>query len=197
MSRNAKGSLIKPRLEGLEERIQPASPLVPNSTITVPSFLLNGAVAPLAAPLNNMSNDMKSAAADLKTQFSNLQTNTLPSPGSSQGAEQVVGKMIADWQRILNDSAAITATANVDMTFIRTAAFTELQAGNAADAVLLLFGPMIGFEPTSAITNPVSQANSTLTDLMLQSIVNQNLHTVNSSVDLTVPISQEVIAPAF
>lgn len=196
MSRNSNVSFVKPRLEALEERVQP-SPLVSSSTATVPSFLLNGAVAPLATPLNNMINDMNSAASDLKTQFSNLQTNTLPTPGSFDGAQQVTGKMIADWQRILNDSAAITATSNVDMAFIREAAFTEFQQGNATDAILLVFGPLIGFDPTSAITNPVSQANSIVTNATLQSIVNQNLHSVNSLVDTTVPISQLTVAPSF
>jgi hypothetical protein len=143
-----------------------------------------------------MVNDMNSAASDLKTQFSNLRANTPPT-NTSNGAEQALGKMTGDWQRILSDQAAIIATSNAEVNFIHSAAIAEFQEGDLSDAVILFVGPLLGINPTSALITPVGQAISIVNDPTLQSIVNQNLHTVNTHVDSTVPISQLTVAPSF
>jgi hypothetical protein len=182
MNRN-KVSFVKPMLEELEDRVQP-------------SFLLSGTVGTLATPLNNMVNDMNSASTDLQTQF-NLIKNATPPANTFAGAEAIEAKAVGDWQRILNDSASINATVNADMSFIRAVAFAELSTGDATDALVLTFGTVLGINPTSALTNTVSQANSILTNPTLQNIINTNLHTLNSHVDSTTPIAQVTVTPSF
>ncbi len=174
----------KPRLEQLEERDQP-------------SFLLGtNAVQQLATPLNNMVKDMQSASTDLQAQFTLIKNNTPPT-NTFAGAEQVADKAIGDWQRILNDAASIKATSAADLAFIRAVAFAEFQAGDSLDLVILTFGPLIGFNPTKPLTDAVDQANKILNDPTLQSIVNTNLHTLNTHIDSTLPISQVTVAPTF
>lgn len=185
MSRTANRHSAKPVLEQLEERAQPSI------------LLFGNTVQSMAQPLNNMVKDMQAAQADLKTQFGNLQTNTLPPPGSFNGAEQVLVKMVGDWQRILNDSAAVKAISSVDLNVINNIAFSEFASGDTTDLFILAFGPLFGFTPTKAISDTVTEANGILNDPTLNNIVNTNLHTVNADVDTTVPISQLVIAPTF
>jgi len=139
---------------------------------------------------------MKSASTDLQAQFALIKNNTAPA-NTFAGAEVVADKAVADWQRILNDSAAINATVNADTTFISAVAFAELSEGDATDALLVFFGPLIGFNPTTALTNTVTQANNILNDPTLQNIVNTNLHSLDSFVDSTTPIAQVTVTPSF
>ncbi|HEY7152480.1 MAG TPA: hypothetical protein VH575_00840 [Gemmataceae bacterium] len=183
MIRNRTTHFVKPMLEQLEERAQP-------------SFLLSGAVQQLATPLNNMVKDMQSAQTDLNTQFTLIKNGTAPA-NTFAGAETTAAKAIADWQRILNDSAAITATSNADLAFIRAAAFAVAGEGDPTDAIILFIGPLIGFNPTSALTTPVTQANNIVNDPTLQMIVNTNLHSLNMFVDSTTPISGVTVTPTF
>ncbi len=183
MSRGMNTRLVKPILERLEDRIQP-------------SFLLNGAVQQLVTPLNNIVSDMKAASTDLQAQFTLIKNNTAPT-NTFAGAEVVADKAVADWQRILNDSSAIKAIVNAELTFIRAAAFAEAAAGDSTDAVLLFLGPLIGLDPTKALSDTVTQSNTILNDPTLQGIVNTNLHTLNTHVDSTTPISQETFPVTF
>lgn len=189
MSCTSNVHFAKPMLEKLEDR-------------ALLSFLLSGnAVSQLATPLNNMVSDMKSAASDLKTQFNIIQTQTPPGTGplglTFNGAEQVTGKMIADWQRILSDQAAVKTLSSNYQTAIGIIALAEFQEGDALDLIILDFGSLIGVHPLASLTSIVNQADSIATDSTLLNIVGQNLHTVNSYVDSTLPISQEVVTPSF
>ena len=183
MSRTLNVHFAKPMLEKLEDR-------------ALPSFLLNGAVQQLVTPLNNIVSDMKSASTDLQAQFTLIKNNTAPA-NTFAGAEVVETKAVADWQRILSDSAVITANVNADVAFIHAAAFAELSEGDTTDAILLTFGPLLGFNPLSSLTSTVNQANNILNNSTLQSIVNTNLHSLNSFVDSTTPISQVTVAPSL
>lgn len=186
MSRNSNVRFVKPRLEELEERAQP-------------SFLLGtNAVQQLAEPLNNMVTDMNNAATDLKAQFAAIQANNAASGTNTYaGAEKVETMAVGDWQRILNDSAAIKATVNADMNFIQTAAFAEFQAGDSLDLAVLLFGHFVGLEPTKPLSDAVTQATDIFNDPTLQNIVGTNLHTVNFHVENTTPISGVTVPPKF
>lgn len=184
MSRASTARFVKPTLEQLEERSQPSV------------LLFGNGVQQLAQPLNNMVSDMKSASTDLQSQF-NLIKNVQAPANTFPGAEVTANKAVADWQRILNDSAAIKATVNADLLFIRAVAFSEFQAGDPTDLIILTFGPLLGFNPTKALTDTVTQANNILNDPTLQSIVNTNLHSLNTFVDSTTPISQETFPVTF
>jgi hypothetical protein len=183
MNRTSKVHFAKPILEKLEDR-------------ALPSFLLNGAVQQLVTPLNNIVSDMKSASTDLQAQFTLIKNGTAPA-NTFAGAEVAADNAVADWQRILNDSAAIKAIVNSELTFIRAAAFAEAAAGDTTDAILLFLGPLLGVDPTKALSDTVTQASNILNDQTLQGIVNTNLHTLNSHVDSTTPISQVTVSPSF
>ena len=184
MSRNSNVRFFKPMLEKLEDR-------------ALPSFLLSGnAVSQLATPLNNMVNDMKSASTDLQAQFTLIKNNTAPA-NTFAGAEVVANMAISDWQRILNDSAAIKALSGAYQNAISTIVFAEFQGGDSLDLIILNFGSFFGLHPLKPLTDPVTQANNILTDPTLQNIVNTNLHNLNSHVDSTTPIAQETVTPSF
>lgn len=184
MSRNLSVRFAKPMLEKLEDR-------------ALPSFLMSSnIVADLAKPLNNMVTDMKSASTDLQAQFTLIKNNTAPT-NAFPGAEVVADQAVADWQRILNDSASIKAVVNAETAFIRAAAFAELSTGDTTDAILLFFGPLLGFDPLKALTSTVTQADTILNDPTLQNIINTNLHTLNGHVDSTTPIAQVTVTPTL
>jgi hypothetical protein len=180
---NANVRSFQPMLEKLEDRAQP-------------SFLLAGAVQQLTPTLNNIVSDMKSASTDLQAQFTLIKNNTAPT-NTYAGAEVVADKAVADWQRILNDSAAIKAVVNTDIAFIHAAAVAEFSEGDNTDALLVFFGPVIGFDPTKALRDTVTQANNILNDPTLQNIVATNLNSLNFYVDSTTPIAQETFAVSF
>lgn len=183
MIRSSKVRSVKPILERLEDRIQP-------------SFLLAGAVQQLAKPLNNTLSDMQSASTDLQAQFTLIKNQTAPANGYA-GAQMTQNKAVADWQRILNDSAAIKATVNTEAAFIHAAAFAELAEGDNTDAILLVFGPLFGFNPINALTDIVPQADKIVTDPTLQKIVNTNLNSLSPWIDSTTPISDVTVAPSI
>ena len=186
MSRTKSVSFIKPMLEQLEERAQP-------------SFLFgSNAIQQLAQPLNNMVTDMTNAQNDLGAQFAKLQANSAAAGTNTfAGAEKVAEIMVSDWQRILSEAAAINATVNADVAFINTVAFSEFTNGDSLDLIILRFGPAIGFNPLTPLTNTVTQANNILNNPNSQSIVNLNLQTVNNHIDSTTPISQVTFNPTF
>lgn len=184
MSRNLTTRFVQPMLEKLEDR-------------ALPSFLMSGnIVSDLAKPLTNMVADMKSASTDLQAQFTLIKNNTAPT-NTFAGAEVVADKAVSDWQRILNDAASIKAVVNAETAFIRAVAFAEVSTGDTTDAILLFFGPLLGLDPLKALTDTVTQANTILNDPTLQSIINTNLHTLNTHVDSTTPIAQETVAPTL
>lgn len=184
MSRNSNVRFVKPILEKLEDR-------------ALPSFLLSGnAISQLATPLNNMVTDMKSASTDLQAQFTLISNKTAPA-NTFAGAEVVADKAVADWQRILNDSAAIKALSSDYQNAISTIVFAEFQSGDSLDLIILNFGSFFGLHPLKPLTDPVTQANNIVTDSTLQSIVSTNLHTLNNFVDSTTPIAQETVTPSF
>lgn len=175
---------VKPMLEKLEDR-------------ALPSFLLSGnVVSQLATPLNNMVADMKSASTDLQAQFALIQNKTAPA-NTFAGAELVADKAVADWQRIVTDSSAITALSKNYQAVISSIALAEFQAGDSLDLIILNFGSVFGLHPLDPLTTPVAQANKIVNDPTLQGIVNSNLHTLNTFVDSTTPISQVTVTPTF
>jgi hypothetical protein len=166
MSRNANLNFVKPMLEELEERAQP-------------SFLINGlfsATGPvtvqqnLLTPLNAMFTDMQNAKNDLGAQFTAL--HAPPMPLTLATAETDYAKGAADYQRMLNDQHAISATVTADNNFIRAAAFVEFTEGDATDAIIVVFGPAFGLNPTKALTNVQSQANNLVAGTDVQTWVN-------------------------
>lgn len=173
----------KPCLEVLEGR-------------SLPSVLLSGAVGQMAQPLNNMVADMQSAATDLKTQVTPILNNTAPA-NTYAGAEINFGKAVADWQRILVDQHAIQAVSSADVNALHAIAFAEFQAGDPTDLILLNFGHFFNFDPTKALTDPVTKANNIVNDTTLQNLVNTNLHNINFHVDSTNTIAQETTVPTF
>ena len=182
MSRISNLRSVKPMLEELENRVQP-------------SFLLQGAVQQLVTPLNTAIADMQSAITDVKVQHDAL--IALGLGGNIATAETAYGKGSADWHRALVDQHAIQATVNADLNFIRAATFAEFAEGDPTDVLILTFGPIIGFNPTSPLTNLVNQANSLInTDTTLQSDINTDfspvspLHTHNT-------FAQNATTPSF
>ena len=160
MSRNTNIRFVKPMLEELEERAQP-------------SFLLSGTNQQLLLPqLQSMFTDMQNAKTDLQTQFTALHTKQ-PTVGVGE-AQQAYAKGAADYQRMLNDQHAITATVNADTNFIRAAAFAEFTEGDATDAIIVMFGPLMGFNPTNVLTNVETQANNLINGNDVQTWVNTN-----------------------
>jgi hypothetical protein len=172
MNRNTNTRFVKPMLEELEERAQP-------------SFLSNGLFSTtgpttiqqnLLPPLQAMFADMQNARNLLQGEF-NLLSN--PPPGFTiQQAETVYGLGAVDYQRMRNDNSAIAATVAADNNFIRAAAFAEVGEGDPGDAIILFFGPSIGLNPTSSLTNVQTQANALINGMDVQTWVNFNFSTV-------------------
>jgi hypothetical protein len=158
MNRNSNVRFVKPKLEELEDRVQP-------------SFLLQGTVqAQLLPPLQSVFTDMQSAKNDLQTQFNLLHTTGALTTDAQ--AEASFARGAADFQRMLNDQHAITLTVNADTAFIRAAAFAEFAEGDPIDAIIVVFGPAIGFNPTSALTNVQTQANTLINGNDVQTWIN-------------------------
>ncbi len=180
MNRNKNIRYVKPSLEQLEGR-------------DMPSFLLSGAVAQLAAPFNAVNTDLTNSSNALKTDYSAIIS------ASSPGAEEVaIGKATADWARMQNDQHIISAASSAAIGFINAVALTEFQNGDPLDLIVLDIGPLIGLHVTSALTNPVNQANATVNDPTIQSDVNTNLATVAPFVPLSsLTIAQEAPPPSF
>jgi hypothetical protein len=149
-----------------------------------------------------MVKDMQGAQSDLKAQFAILQNpaNQPPPPNPNFNfnlAEQTTGKMIADWQRIVTDNAAITAVSNADQAFIRQAAIAEFGEGDQTDAIIVFLTPIFKLNTFTALTTPVTQANNIVKDPTLVSIVGMNLNSVNPFVDSTAPITAVTVVPTF
>jgi len=175
---------IKPILEHLEDRVQP-------------SFLTAGTVqAQLVPNLNAIFSDMQSAKTDLQVRFTNLHTSP---PGYTDAlAEADYGKGAADYQRMLNDQHAIQAVVNADIAFIRAAAIAEFSEGDQTDALLVFFGPLIGFNPTSALTAVVTQANNLINGNDVTTWVNTDFFpTTPSGFETHNTFAQEVTTPTF
>jgi hypothetical protein len=168
---------VKPALEALEGR-------------SLPSFLLSGAVAQLAQPMNNMLTDLNSA----KTALTSVQTalfNEQFNQDSVATVAQNFAKGAADYQRMLNDAHSIAATSVADLAFINAAAAYEFQHGDPMDYLVLHYGPLLGINATAPLTTPVGQANTTLQSV--QTIANQTYHNVGPSF----PVNMEFNLPSI
>jgi hypothetical protein len=164
MSRNVTAPSARPHLEALEGR-------------DLPSFLYGGGTAPLLRPLKNMVQDMQSTQKDLQAQFNFLFTQSdLHHPIFDNNAAQlgqigqVFGKAAADWQRMLNDRAAVDALSRQDLAFINQAAMAEAFEGDALDFVLLSFPPFSGLF-TAPFDQIRTQADNIIADKGLQNEV--------------------------
>lgn len=143
---------------------------------TLPSFLLSVGVGPLVAPLNTVLSDMQSAIADVKVQHDTIVG--LSNTSNLSAVQSAYSTGVADWQRALLDQHAIQAAVNADLVFLRAAAFAEASEGDVTDAILLTFGPLIGFNPTSTLSDTVNQANNLINnDATLQT----DIHTTFSA----------------
>jgi hypothetical protein len=184
MNRNSSILNAKPCLESLEERC-------------MPSFLLGGAVGQLAQPLTAMVADMNAAKTDLATQFHTLTTIGTGGGTTAQGqAEVAFGKGSADWQRMLNDQHAITATSKADVAFINAVALSEFAQGDAIDLIVLRFGGIFGIHPTNQFTDPVTQANNIINDTTVQNEVNTDFF-FTSPLFTHNTFNQEITTPTF
>ncbi|HEY7423656.1 MAG TPA: hypothetical protein VH682_05370 [Gemmataceae bacterium] len=158
MNRSSRTHSVKPMLEQLEDRVQP-------------SLLLGGnAVAQLVAPVDNALKDLQTMQTQLgnSTQgdFANAQAalKTLTTPAGITSTnianfQVAFGKVVTDYRQMLNDQHTIQATANAATSFLNTAAFSELLTGDAVDFIILKFFPGSSFDPTTAFTKDVQQAN--------------------------------------
>lgn len=166
MSRNANKNFAKPMLEELEERTQP-------------SFLILGAVQMyLEPPLQNKVTDMQVAKVDLQTQFTLLSKVQTP-PLTVAQAETAYAKGSADYQRMLNDQQSISSTVASDIQFISGAAFSELVGGDPVDVLLLVYGPLGGFDPIGDLNSYQTQANSIINGNDVQTWVHTSFNTTS------------------
>jgi hypothetical protein len=158
MSRNANRNFVKPMLEQLEERVQP-------------SFLLAGTVQQqFLPPLQAVLTDMQTAKGHLQANFTML---TTPGRVTSQSeAETQYAAGAANFSSMVSDQHTITAMVNQDNAFIRAAAIAEFTEGDTTDAILVFFGPLIGFNPTSSLTNVQTQANNLIKGNDVQTWIN-------------------------
>ena len=158
MKRNSNVRFVKPMLEQLEERLQP-------------SFLLAGAVQQqFLPPLQAVLTDMQTSKTNLQTNFTKL---TAPGMVTSQSeAETQYAAGAANFSSMVNDQHAITAMVNMDNAFIRAAALAEFMEGDTTDEILVLFGPLIGFNPTSSLTDVQTQANNLINGKDVQTWIN-------------------------
>jgi hypothetical protein len=193
MNRNTNTRFVKPMLEELEERAQPSFLLDGLFSAGGPTTVQNNLLPPLQA----MFTDMQNAKADLKLQFTLLTT-----PGAlitdAQG-ETVYAKGAADFQRMRNDQATIATSINADNNFIRAAAFAEFAEGDTTDAIIVVFGPAFGLDPTKALTNVGTQANNLINGSDVQTWVNTNFPLTNPLVplDTMATWAQVTVTPSF
>jgi hypothetical protein len=167
MKRNSNVRFVKPMLEHLEARVQP-------------SFLLAGTVQQqLLPPLQAMFTDMQTAKGNLQNNFTML---TTPGMVTSAGqAETQYAAGAANYSQMVSDQHAINATVTADIAFIRAAAMAELTEGDSTDALLVFFGPLIGFNPTSSLTNVQTQANSLISGNDVQTWISKDFSMVPTS----------------
>jgi hypothetical protein len=149
MKRNSSVRLVKPMLENLEERVQP-------------SFLLSGTVQQqLLPPLQALLTDMQTSKTNLQNNFTFLTNPSNQTKDTDPGEVQTqYAAGAANYAGMLYTQHAINATVTVDIAFIRAAAMAELTTGDTTDAILLAFGPLLGFNPTSSLTNVQTQGNN-------------------------------------
>jgi hypothetical protein len=168
MSRNSNVGFVKPTLEELEDRIQP-------------SFLLSSTPIPVMVTLmNNIIGDMKVQIADVKAQHDVIVApfNSLGTLGAQEAA---LAKGAADWQRILVDQETIRASVSVDLSFINAAASAELSMGDPIDEIVLMFGPLLNLNPTSALSATVTQANNLINnDSTLQTDIDTDFFPISN-----------------
>jgi S-adenosylmethionine:tRNA-ribosyltransferase-isomerase (queuine synthetase) len=183
---------VKPKLEELEGR-------------DLPSFLLfGGGVAGLEQPLAKVIDDMKAAGTDLSKQFQTI-TGTPVTIANIGQKEAAYGTAVADYQRIWNDHATVTAMGTADLAFVKAVAQAELTEGDPIDFILLNFGSLFNFRPLDSITNDMKTSddfwnNGQLTgDLTTQ--INTNFNAVGTPPVMflftTQTIKQGAMKPTF
>lgn len=167
MKRSSNVRFVKPMLEQLEARVQP-------------SFLLAGAVQQqFLPPLQAVLSDMQTAKGNLANNFTML---TTPGKVTNAGdAETQYAAGAANFSQMVSDQHTITAMVNQDNAFIRAAALAEFTEGDATDEILVLFGPLIGFNPTSSLTDVQTQANSLISGKDVQTWISKDFTTVPTS----------------
>ncbi|HEY7307745.1 MAG TPA: hypothetical protein VH643_00130 [Gemmataceae bacterium] len=181
MKRNANVRFVKPMLEQLEARVQP-------------SFLLAGAVQQqFLPPLQAMLTDMQTAKGNLANNFTML---TTPGKVTNVGdAETQYAAGAANFSQMVSDQHAINATVTADNAFIRAAAMAEFTEGDPTDLILVTFGPLIGFNPTSSLTNVQTQANSLINGSDVQTWISKDFTTIPTSFISSPVIWDSLVAP--
>jgi hypothetical protein len=162
MSRNLNARSVKPKLEQLEDRLQPSV------------LLGSNAVGTLVNQVNTVLTDMQHAQNNLTTDFNSAVTALGNNPNGDNVRQfaHPFGKAVADYQQILNDQATIHLMVNTDNTFLQQVALAEAMSGDPTDLLILTFFRGSNFDPTTQLTNVQNQADQIRQDTTLQNEVN-------------------------
>lgn len=185
MSRKSNVSFVKPRLEELEDRVQP-------------SFILAGGPNQLAAPVGNVVQDMNNAVSKLTSDI-----GAIRSAGTAASAQASFANAAADYQRIWNDHNTVTTFVNIDITIINTIATTEfLETGDTIDLAIVRIPFWTNFfNPFGTLNNNLNQANSIWNNGSLTGSNSTDITTpanmLNSLLDTTQTIQQSASTPSF
>jgi len=126
MSRKSNVRFIKPRLEHLEDRIQP-------------TVLIGSQVVPtMVNQLNTVLKDMQGAQTKLATDYNQAVTDITINPNGDNVRQftHSFGKAVADYQQILSDQASIHSMVSTDNTVLQQTALAELIAGVPFDFIV-------------------------------------------------------------
>jgi hypothetical protein len=162
MRRRINTRSIKPTLEHLEDRLQPA-------------VLLGGPVVPaMVNQVNTVLTDMQHAQVKLTTDYNAAVTalGTNPNGDNVRAFAHPFGKAVADYQQILSDQASIHLMVSTDTTVLQGVAMAEFQAGDPIDLVILSFFKGTSFDPTTQLTHVQTQADQILQDTTLKTEIN-------------------------
>ena len=162
MSRTSNTRFVKPMLENLEDRIQPAL-LIGSNAVNV-----------LVNQVNTVLTDMQHAQTNLKTDFTNAGTALTANPNGDnvRAWSHPFGKAVADYQQILQDQASIHLMVSTDQAFLQAAAFSEFTAGDPIDLIILTFFKGSAFDPTTKLIGVQNQADSIVKNTDVQNEIN-------------------------
>lgn len=190
MSRRLNARLVKPRLERLEDRLQPSV------------LFGSNAVNTLVNQVNTVLTDMQHAQTKLTTDYNAAVTalGIFPNGDNVRQFARPFGKAVADYQQILSDQAAIHQMVSTDASFLQQLALAEFLSGDPVDLVILTFFKGTSFDATTQLTNVQTQADKILQDTTLKSEINHIFNLRNPVVLATrdrISIAAEVNTPGF
>jgi hypothetical protein len=185
MIRNTKVFSIQPRLEELEDRIQP-------------SFIFAGGITQLEAPVGKVVADMNTTVTKLTTDISAIKSAT-----TTGGAEGAFANAAADYQRLWNDHNTVTVFVTADIALVNFIAMTEFtESGDIVDLAILKIPFFTNFfNPFGTLNNDLSQANSIWNSGNLTGTNSTDITTpgdmLNTLLSTTQTIQQSASAPSF